>query len=66
MSKITSISITKKKSKPTWEDEINKEGCEFSVIINRSSDNEMQELWTKLVIKTIGCQYQYAENVITF
>eukprot|EP00826_Nyctotherus_ovalis_P028393 TRINITY_DN2243_c0_g1_i3.p1 TRINITY_DN2243_c0_g1~~TRINITY_DN2243_c0_g1_i3.p1 ORF type:complete len:159 (-),score=43.09 TRINITY_DN2243_c0_g1_i3:42-518(-) len=51
---VTAISLARDQSKPTWEDPINLEGCKFSSVISGMPDAELKELWTQLVIHSIG------------
>eukprot|EP00826_Nyctotherus_ovalis_P006363 TRINITY_DN11497_c0_g2_i14.p1 TRINITY_DN11497_c0_g2~~TRINITY_DN11497_c0_g2_i14.p1 ORF type:complete len:237 (-),score=67.74 TRINITY_DN11497_c0_g2_i14:133-741(-) len=60
---INAISLSRGDSKPTWEDPINAEGVDFSSVINGMSDNELKELWTKLVIYSIGSIHTYHKNI---
>ena len=63
---INAISLSRGDSKPTWEDPINLEGYKFSAVINGMPDAELKELWTQLVIHSIGGIYTYHKHVFQY
>jgi len=61
--RVNSISLTKGDSKPTWEDPINANGWDFSSVISGMQDAELKDLWTQLVIYSVGGIHKYHKNV---
>ncbi len=64
LKKIIAICVFQKGILPAWEDEKNKAGGDFNVLLKNSSEKEVKKYWNELTLRIISGELMYAETVI--
>ena len=63
MKKIIALCIFQKGIVPAWEDEQNKNGGDFNILLKNCSEDLLKKYWNELTLRIISGELKFSDSV---